>query len=346
MASSERADAVTLMDVARHAGVSLATASRALNGSSRKVRDHLKERVLESARVLDYAPNAQAQAVARGRTNVVGLIVHDIGDPYFSTIASGVMQAAEPHDLLVTLASTNRARDRELQHVAALRRQRAQAVIVVGSCVRTTRRNGPMGNELAAFERAGGRVVLVSQPRYDVDTIVLENRAGAADLASALIELGYRRHAILAGPADLLTARDRADGYRQRIAKAGLSISPTQIVHGDFSRDGGYAAMASLLPAIAELDCVFAANDIMAVGAVAALREHGLSVPADISVAGFDDIATLRDVTPALTTVRLPLDDIGQQALQLALSPPAARPRISRVRGSVSLRESTPDRRP
>lgn len=340
----DRRGPVTLEDVARHAGVSLATASRALNGSERKVRKELSDRVLASAAVLNYTPNAQAQAMARGRTNVIGLIVHDIADPYFASIAAGVIDAADAEGLLVTLASTGRSPEREVQHVANLRAQRAQGVIIAGSRDAQTSRRGPLGQEVAAFETGGGRAVLVSQHRLDTDTIVVENQAGAKDLATALVKLGYRRHAILGGPPTLLTAVDRISGYRRGLTAAKLSVPPHCVVEGDFTRDGGYRAAVDLLDRLDEVDCIFAVNDVMAVGAMAALRDHGRSVPGDVALAGFDDIATLRDVTPRLTTVAIPLSEIGGQALRLVLQEPGPQPRIRRIKSTVVLRDSTPDR--
>jgi LacI family transcriptional regulator len=338
----DRRGPVTLEDVARHAGVSLATASRALNGSDRKVRKDLEERVLASATVLNYTPNAQAQAVARGRSDVVGLIVHDIADPYFSSIAAGVIDAADAEGLLVTLASTGRSAEREVQHVANLRAQRARAVILAGSRDTQTSRRGPLGREIAAFEGGTGRVVLISQHRLDTDTIVMENQAGAQALASELAKLGYRRHAVLAGPSTLLAATDRVTGYRRGLTAAGLKISENCVIQGEFTRDGGYHAGEQLIDRLDRIDCIFAVNDIMAVGAMAALRDHGFSVPGDVALAGFDDIATLRDVSPRLTTVRMPLTEIGAQAVKLVLQPPAPQPRLRRVKGDVVLRESTP----
>lgn len=339
----DRRTQVTLEDVARHAGVSLATASRALNGSERKVGAKLVERVRASAAVLDYTPNAQAQAMARGRTNVIGLVVHDIADPYFASIAAGVIEAADEQGLLVTLASTGRSASREVQYVANLRAQRAQAVIIAGSRETETSRKGPLGQELGAFENAGGRVVMISQHRLDTDTIVIENQSGARDLAKALVALGYRRHAVLAGPPSLLTAVDRVNGYRRGLSAHGVSVDPAHVITGAFTRDGGYAAVEQLLPHLEQIDCIFAVNDVMAVGAIAGLHDHNVSVPGDVALAGFDDIATLRDVTPRLTTVAVPLTDIGGQALRLVLQESGPQTRIRRVKGTVIIRDSTPD---
>jgi LacI family transcriptional regulator len=333
---------VTLLDVAKAAGVSLATASRALNGSTRKVRPDLQERVLAAADALQYSANAQAQAMARGHTNIVGLVVSDVGDPYFSTIAAGAIRAAEQHRLVVTMGCTFGHEERELDYLAALRGQRARAVIIAGSRVNDKALIDRLAAEVRSFEQAGGRVAFISQRRIAADTIVLENRAGARALADALCGLGHRRFAVLAGRPDLLTARDRCTGFREGVTRAGAHIAADDIVHGGFTRDGGYAAMIELLDRGTEATCVFAVNDVMAVGAMAALRDRGVPLPSGMAVAGFDDIVTLRDVSPALTTVRLPLEELGEWALDMVLHERAGQPRVRRVRGEVVLRESTP----
>jgi len=185
-------------------------------------------------------------------------------------------------------------------------------------------------------------VACVSQNRLDTNTVVVENRAGARQLAAELAELGHRRFAVLGGPADLLTARDRRTGFIDGLVRAGVAADDVRIVHGPFTRDGGYAAAEQLIAEGLTATCVFACNDVVAVGAVAAFRDHGLAVPQDVSVAGFDDIETLRDLVPPLTTVHLDLRDIGSRAAALALdSEPDAPVRLVRVRGHVVLRDST-----
>lgn len=335
--------AVTLSDVARAAGVSVATASRALNGSARTVRPALSDRVHAAARRLDYAPNGPAQAVARGSTSVVGLVVHDIADPYFSAIAAGVSRAADDAGLLVMLSSTTGRPDQEVHYLRALRAQRGRAAILAGSRRTDRSRDAALAAEIASYQQAGGRVVAISQAHLLVDTLVIDNRGGAADLARALLGRGYTSFGILAGPADLATARDRHDGFARSVVDAGHA--PPVAVHGDFTRDGGYAAMTELLGRRADLECVFAVNDVMAMGAIAACRDRSVALPGDLALAGFDDIATLRDVSPSLTTVRLPLVDLGVEALRLITEPPAAEPRRHHRHGEVVLRASTPPRR-
>jgi LacI family transcriptional regulator len=451
---------VTLSQVAREAGVSLATASRAINGSAtRSVREDLRERVLEAARRLAYSPDPSAQAMARGRTTALGLVVHDIADPYFSTIAAGVARAAERAGLIVTLASTEHSSARELAFVELARRQRSRAIILAGGRLEPegggesggdggpgsgaggsgargsgadgsgadasgaagvseaaapaaddggpTSEPGALETALNAFQEAGGGVALIGQPIGSLPVVEIANADGAADLARALHEHGYRRFAVLAGPAGHRTAADRTSGFTGALAELGSPVAPEDVLTCPFTRDGGYTAMHDL---IARADAgttskpdgagpdgvtaegatagnpvseggaadarvagraaaggaaaggaaaggaaaggaaaggadrlpelVFAVNDVMAVGAMAAVRDAGLSVPDDVAVAGFDDIHTLRDVSPGLTTVRIPLAEIGELATDLALG--KADDTSTPVRGEVVLRESTP----
>jgi LacI family transcriptional regulator len=333
---------VTLADVAGRAGVSLATASRVLNGSTRTVGEDLRKRVLATAAELNYSANAAAQAMVRGHLDVVGVVVHDIADPYFSSIAAGVMLRAEEEGLLVAMSSTLRRPDRESEYVSAYRRQRARAIVLVGSRSTDRAQLASLRTEIERFEATNGRVAAISQRRLPIDTVVVENRAGAQALAEELVGLGYRKFAVLAGPAHLITATDRLAGFRKGLADHRIKLDNDHVVPGEFTRDGGYAAMQELLRRKLDVACVFAVNDVMAVGAMAALRDQRIALPKGIAVAGFDDIATLRDVRPRLTTVRVDLEELGRTALDLVLSEPAASPRTRRARGEVVLRESTP----
>ena len=334
--------AATLSDVAREAGVSLATASRALNGSDRVVRPELQERVLAAANKLGYTPNANAQAMARGSTETVGLLVKDISDPYFSTIAGGLADEAEKHGLLVMLCNTGGQPEREQKFLAALRRQRSRAIVLAGSDTADVRHTSEVADLLTSYLDGGGRAAAISQPRLPVDTVVIDNHGGAKALAERLVGLGYRRAAVLTGPENLLVSAERHAGFAEGWREA--TGSEPACVSDEFSRDGGRRAMTRLLEEGPKVDCVFAVNDLMAVGALAACRQAGVEVGPDLAVAGFDDIATLRDVTPGLTTVRLPLADIGRLALELVLGKPSAELRKRSVHGEVVLRESTPPR--
>ena len=334
----------TLHDVAREAGVSLATASRSLNGSTRRVNEEYRKRVLEAAARLDYSPNLSAQAVARGTTTTVALLVADIADPYFSSIAAGVVAEADRERLIVTMAATDRDPERELELVRTLRGQRPRVMILAGSRPTTDPTDGALGEELEGYERSGGRVVLIGRNELDFRTVNVENSAGAEALARALAGIGYRRFAIITGGEGLRTAADRVDGFRAGVAATGGSLDEGDIIRAAFTRDGGYEGMHALIErGLADVELVFAANDVMAIGALSAIRDAGLTPGPDVAVAGFDDIPTVRDVTPALTTVRVPLEEIGCRALRLALGDEETASEGG-VRTEVVLRPSTPAR--
>jgi LacI family transcriptional regulator len=349
---------VTLQDVADQAGVSLATASRVVNEGPRRVGPSLADRVRAAVAELGYTANLQARAVATGQSTMVGVVVHDIADPYFSSIAAGLIEVADTRQLLVCMSSTPAAEAAEREYVALMRAQRARAVILIGSRTDDAAAREALRAEIQAFTRSGGRAVCIGQDLLGVDTILPENAAGAEALARAMVALGHRSFAVLAGPRGLLTARDRLDGFRAGLAAWSVSLDPARVIHGAFTRDGGYEAMSAILATRDPLpDCVFAVTDVMALGALARLRAGGLEVPADLALAGFDDIATLRDVYPPLTTVRLPLRRMGEMAANLVLAEASGasgatettdatltvhdQPRVIPVPGEVILRDST-----
>ncbi|HEY3507147.1 MAG TPA: LacI family DNA-binding transcriptional regulator [Actinocatenispora sp.] len=331
--------------MARQAGVSLATASRVLNGSTRVVRAELRDKVVAAATELRYTPNAHAQALAGNHTASVGVVLHDVSDPYFAAIAGGAMRHAAEHDLLVMMSCTFRDPDRELAYVRMLHQQRAQAIILAGSGYHDRERTELLRTALASYQAGGGRVAVVSQHRFDVDTVLPDNQGGARALARALLDLGHRDFALVTGPEHLLTVRDRYLGFRHELGRAAAKLPNHRVADGGFTRDGGYAAVRSLHEAgvLDEVTCVVALSDVMAIGALAALRDLDIRVPDRLSLAGFDDIPTVRDLAPPLSTVRLPLEEMGARALDLVLETRGESdgPRVVRVAAEVVLRGST-----
>lgn len=331
--------AVTLSGVARHAGVSLATASRVLNGSSRRPAEEIAERVRAAALELGYVPNAQAQALARSSTGLVGLVVHDISDPYFSSIARGVQHAARTYRRQVLLASTDPSEGAEHDAVSAFASHRTDAIILAGS--RRAQSDPDLEQELARYQQNGGRVVTIGGAPGSGLTVPVGNTQGAAALVRTLVSRGIRRFVILAGPAELNTARDRVTGFTSELEAAGLQ--PAAVVGSSFTREGGFEAAQRCWKELGGESgvCLLAVNDVMAIGAIAGLRALGVSVPADALVTGFDDIETLRDYFPALTTVHLPLERLGEEAANLALNPDQPQPDL--IEGEVVIRDSTGD---
>jgi len=331
----------TLYDVARHAGVSLATASRVVNGSERGVGTSLRAKVLRSAAELGYVANAQAQALARATSATVGVIVHDITDPYFTEIALGAMAAADAEERLVTVCNTYGDPLREQRYVALLHAQRMAALVLAGSGHVDPSRDAGLAAEVASFQAGGGRVAMVGRHQIAADAVVPDNREGAERLGRALIDLGHRRIGVVTGPRGRATAEDRLDGLSAALAAGGAPLADDRVAAGDFGREGGARGTGVLLDRHADLTALVAASDQAAIGALSVLRSRGVAVPDDVSLFGFDDVPAARDITPALSTVRVPLRELGATAMRLALDGWTGAPRTTVLPTELVLRDSS-----
>lgn len=337
-AGPPRGAAPTLDDVARTAGVSLATASRVLNGSERKVAESFRERVESAAAALGYTTNVSAQATARGSSPVIALLVADIADPYFGLIASGVARGADEHGLVVTIAITERDPVREARIVRALRGQRPQGLILAAS-----RTEEPMeaetARELTEFARLGGRTVTFGPDGVGDRRVEIDNRAGAEALGQRMAECGYRTAIAIGAAEGVRTSDERLAGFRAGFEAAGGTID--RVLRGDFRRESGAAAMTeALADSVEKGTLVFGISDVVAIGAMSAIRDAGRAIGADIAVCGFDDVPSSRDVTPALTTVRVPLSDVGYQAFRATVDADWQQPPLPL---EVVVRASTPE---
>ena len=310
--------AVTLGDVARHAGVSLATASRALNGSARTVGDALAARVRASADQLGYLPNAPAQALARASTATVGVLLHDIADPYFGALARGATDTAAAAGLLTMVLNTGGDPETELRCIRMLHAQRVRAIVLAGSGYTDPDATAAIDTALAAYRAEGGVVAAVTDHGDGYDSVLPDNRGGAAALTRALLAAGHRDLAVVAGPARFRVSAERLAGVRLALAEYGLTLDQEWLERSEFSREGGRLATARLLHRVRP-GAILAHSDVCAVGVLAELRERGIGVPDGIAVAGFDDIPLAADLAPALTTARMPLERMGAEAIRLAL---------------------------
>ena len=342
--------AVRLSDVAQDAGVSLATASRVLNGSSRVPGKAVAEKVRASADRLGYVPNAQAQALARSRSGLIGLVVHDIADPYFATIAREVQQQVFASQSQVLLTQTDREIDTEIRALRSLIAQQVDALVLVGSHRYGNESDAAIRLLLEGFERNGGKVVGLGQSLGMGRTIVPDNAAAAHELATALVVEGHRRFAVVEGIAGIPSAGDRTGGFVAALTEAG--IEPELSTAADLTRAGGHALGERLhdhltsSPASEAPLCVFAPADVMALGALGELRRRGVDVPTQVAVAGFGGVPGASDSNPTLTTIALPLAEMARQAVEWVLDGSngsegeSARSTEVHVRGDVLLGES------
>lgn len=337
--------ALRLVDVAERAGVSLATASRALSGSD-GVSEVLAEHVREVATEMGYIANPHARTLAGGTTSVAGLLVYEIGDPYFSEIASGVVRVATEHGWSVQISHTEREPSAEVTQIRLMRAHRVGVILVAGSGYVEPAMEADAARELEAFQEAGGRVVVIGRHHLPSDAVLPDSEAAAASLTDHVLGLGHRRLAIAAGPERLTTVADRTAGIRSAVAAHGLDPDDLFVVHAPFTREGGRDATQRILAQRPDTTAILALNDAMATGVLSLLRERGVVVPRDMSVTGFDDIQVAQDLAPALTTVRLPMSEMGATAFELALRPPSGRPRRKRTDHELVVRDSTAPPRP
>jgi LacI family transcriptional regulator len=303
----------SITEVARLAGVSIATASRVVSSADYPVSAATRARVLEAARSLDYVPNALARGLLKSQIPVVAVIVHDITDPYFAEVVRGVEDAASPAGYLVITCSSERDAERETSYVRLLRSMRAASVIFAASGLDDPESNREIERHLAAMRADGAAVVHLSPHALGPADVGVDNEAGMASIVTALVELGHREIAFLAGPSSLFVSRARLAGYRRGLQEAGIDYDPRLVVHTTFDRDGGALGVDMLLAGSTPFTAIQCANDPLAMGALARLAELGIDVPGQVSVAGFDDVPVASITAPSLSTVRLPLREMGRR---------------------------------
>ena len=263
-------------------------------------------------------PNALARGLLKSRVPVVAVIVHDITDPYFSEVVRGVEDGAASAGYLVITCSSERNAERERSYVRLLRSIRAAAIVFAGSGLDDPPLNEEIDRHLAAMRADGAAVVHLSPHALGPPEVSVDNAAGIAAMVGALVGLGHRRIAFLAGPGSLYVARERLAGYRRGLEDAGVAVDERLVVRTGFDRDGGALGVDTLLAREAPFTAICCANDLLALGALQRLAALGIDVPGEVSVAGFDDISTAALTSPSLSTVRLPLREMGRRGFEHA----------------------------
>jgi LacI family transcriptional regulator len=298
---------VTIKDVAREAGVSVATVSRVFNNSA-LVKEPTRLEVQRVAARLGYSPHVAARSLITSKTSTIGVLLPDLYGEFFSEVIRGIDQAVQREGYHLLVSSSH---DDESEIEAALRSMhgRVDGLIVMS----------PDMDARAAVQRLAERfpvVLLNCAVEGDaLDAITIDNYGGAYAIVRHLIALGHRRIAIITGGARNFDALERRRGYRAALAEAGIARNPAWEVPGDFSDTSGYHAVQRLLVTTPRPTAIFATNDAMAIGALSALREAGISVPDGVAVAGFDDIPMARYMNPPLTTVHVDITALGERSI-------------------------------
>ncbi len=306
---------VSIKDIARRAGVSHSTVSRALSDSP-LVALETRQRIQALAREMGYSPDLQARALVMGRTQSVGVVVTTIADPFVAEVMQGIEDAAHSANYSVILASSQAEPQREIEAVELLRAKRVDLVIVLSS------RLGAL--YLAHLERIGVPVVLINSHSQDrgpyTFAVTVDNRHGGYLATRHLVGLGHRRIAYITGQAHHSDDQERLAGYRDALAEAGLPFDEALVLPGDGDVTGGQRALGRLLALSPRPTAVFCYNDRTAIGLIYAAKQAGLALPRDLAVVGFDDIPFASFIEPALTTIAQPMAELGRRAVEMGLA--------------------------
>jgi LacI family transcriptional regulator len=303
----------SIKEVAREAGVSTATVSHVIN-NTRYVSGEVTARVEAAIAKCQYYPNAHARSLASGKSDIIGLVISDIANPFFPELVKAIEAAAFERGYDVILSNTNYNTQRTSHYVRRFIERK-----VAGVAIMTSEMDKSLVDELARCE-VPAVFLDVGHPGAHMSNVVVDYNSGIEQAIRHLVALGHRRIAFISGSPKLRSSRRRLEAY-QRIMERLLPGEPELLFKGDFKVDGGRRAAAELLKSRAKdmPTAVIAANDLMAIGAISEIESAGLNVPADVSVIGFDDIALAAVTRPALTTVHLPLGDLGAKAVEVLL---------------------------
>jgi DNA-binding LacI/PurR family transcriptional regulator len=299
----------TIYDVARLAGVSTATVSRALNGTG-QIAPATRTAIEAAVEQLGYRPNTIARSLVTKSTQTIAFLLPDITNPFYAALASSIQRLADKRDHLMLLCTTESDPEQEEKYLNHLRAKQVDGALVDGLVLPPDR--------IARFVAEGFPIVCLDR---DIDSpavplVQVDNRLGARIATEHLLSLGHTRIAHITG-ARLRISEERVAGYREALADAGIAPDPRLVAVGSFSEEGGYEATRALLESGTEFTALFAANDLSAVGALNAISTSGRRVPDDISVVGFDDVPLAAFTAPPLTTIHQPAEEIAQQATEI-----------------------------
>jgi LacI family transcriptional regulator len=334
---------VSLREVARLAGVSPGTASRVLSGSSYSVSPGTRKKVEEAAQALNYVTNSAARALVTGRSALVGAIVHDITDPYFSGVVRGLQDEAVKEGLVVLVGNDDRDAEKLEGYLTMMLSQNPAGVVLVGGQVRDPAKSLRVAQAVERLRSQGVPVAAVGRYELDIPHVSVDDASAAECAVNHLLELGHRRIAFVGGPLDSTTIEDRHNGYVTALHQAGIPLDESLVVQAPLSLLGGTRAAEALVAACHGFTAVFATTDEVAFGVVSGLRCSGLRVPEDVSVVGMDDVPMATHADPPLTTIQVPARQLGCSAWHLlrAVRDGDDAPRVSTVPFDLVVRAST-----
>ena len=303
---------VTIRDVAAHAGVSLGTASRVLSGNP-ATSPEARTRVGEAVTALGYRPNMQARSLRLTRTNAIGLLVSDVRNPFFADVAHAAEQAALGADYVTLLGNANENVDQQDRYIETFLNQRVDGVVLAPQ--------GRGSGSLQALVDSGMPVVFVDRTvdGFDVPSVTTDSRTGMTEAVAHLAAAGHDRIGFIGGPQAVSTGRERYDAFVAALPDHGRDVDHALITFGDFQEESGIRATEQLLATPTPPTAVIAADNLMALGALAAIRSRGLRIGSDIDVIAFDDIEWLAHYDPPISVIAQDADAVGRCAVELLM---------------------------
>jgi DNA-binding LacI/PurR family transcriptional regulator len=303
-----------MKDIAKMAGVSLGTVSHVLNDSAR-VREPIRKRVLEAVQAARYQPSQLARGLRRDKTNMIGMIIPDITNPFFPAVVRGAEDVAFSNGCRLILCNTDNDHSKELVHLNELRTFLPAGLIVIPSNF------SDLTAQAESYRRSGTGVVCIDRlpKNWSGDTVTADHDAGAYNATKCLLQMRHTRLAMITGPLHLTNAKERLSGFKRAVKEAKLQLAPEYVQETTFDKHGGYAKTLILLRLIPRPTAIFAGNDMIALGSLLAIREAGLHCPQDISIMGFDDLDLAETTNPALSSVSQSGYQLGTTAAQILL---------------------------
>jgi LacI family transcriptional regulator len=303
-----------MKEIAKMAGVSLGTVSHVLNDSA-GVREPLRKRVLEAVQKAGYQPSQLARGLRRDKTNMIGMIIPDITNPFFPAVVRGAEDIAFSNGYRLILCNTDNDHSKELVHLNELRAYLPAGLIVIPSNF------SDLSAQAESYRRAGTGVVCIDRlpKNWLGDSVTSDNEQGAYDATKSLLQMGHTNLAAIAGPLHLTNAKERLDGFKRAMREAKLPLAPEYVQETTFDKQGGYSKTLVLLRLIPRPTAILAGNDMIALGALLAIRNAGLRCPEDISLMGFDDLDLAETTNPSLSSVSQSGYQLGTTAARILL---------------------------
>ena len=331
---------MTIKDIAKSAGVSVATVSHVIN-KTRFVSQELREKVLKTVKEFDYQPDHMAGSLRRKRTKTIGLIIPDNSNPLYAELATGIEDTLFKYDFMLMLCNSEHDLTKELKYINALRSKRADGMIIIPA--------SDQADHINKLVRNGLPIVTLDRPVPDLiaDSVLIDHFQGMYDAAAFLIKLGHKRIAYIGKKHNLPHKFVRLEGYKQGLRNHGIEFSKSLCVETGVSFDDGAKTMKALLEVKERPTAVLCFDDVIAMGALRAIKDEGLTVPDDISVIGFDDMPLCSFTVPRLTTIYYPRHEMAEIACKYLLSrikgkAPKGR-NLTVLPVHMILRESTPE---